>query len=230
MIGHTKCTAGVAGLIKVALALHDKVLPPTANVEKPNRKAGFPESPFYINTEARPWIHAEQPRRAGVSAFGFGGTNFHAVVEEYTGNFLDSACQVASQRRSSELLLWAGNSRQEILSAIEPLEQALARGAKPALRDLAYTLWQLVKERSNLRLSVVATSLDDLKQKLVWSRQALRAWRRHDPRSTGNLLYAKSHWLATGRSPACFRDRAHSILECSAICPFISLRYASSSS
>jgi acyl transferase domain-containing protein/NAD(P)-dependent dehydrogenase (short-subunit alcohol dehydrogenase family) len=202
MIGHTKCTAGVAGLIKVALALHDRVLPPTANVEKPNRKAGFPESPFYINTEARPWIQAEQPRRAGVSAFGFGGTNFHAVVEEYTGNFLDSACQVASQCRSSELLLWAGNSRQEILSAIEPLEQALARGAKPALRDLAYTLWQLVKERSNLRLSVVATSLDDLKQKLVWSRQALTGpsgGTIHDPRG----IYFTQEPLAGDGKIAC---------------------------
>src|SRR5262249_41630569 len=66
MIGHTKCTAGVAGLIKTALALHHKVLPPTINVEKPNPKARFSESPFYVNTEPRPWINGlpGQPRRA----------------------------------------------------------------------------------------------------------------------------------------------------------------------
>jgi acyl transferase domain-containing protein/NAD(P)-dependent dehydrogenase (short-subunit alcohol dehydrogenase family)/NAD(P)H-dependent flavin oxidoreductase YrpB (nitropropane dioxygenase family) len=176
MIGHTKCTAGLAGLMKIALALHHKVLPPTMHIEKPNPKARFPESPFYVNTESRPWIDglSEHPRRAGVSAFGFGGTNFHAVVEEYTGNFMDSACQTVLQDWPGELLLWTGNSRQDLLRAIELLEQALGRGAKPTLRDLAYTLWQLAKEQSELRLAVVATSLDDLRQKLTWSQEILR--------------------------------------------------------
>jgi 3-oxoacyl-(acyl-carrier-protein) synthase/NAD(P)H-dependent flavin oxidoreductase YrpB (nitropropane dioxygenase family) len=84
MIGHTKATAGVAGLAKVALALYHKVLPPTLGVTQPNPKAHFGASPLYINSETRPWIHSvdDHPRRAGVSAFGFGGTNFHAVVEE----------------------------------------------------------------------------------------------------------------------------------------------------
>jgi acyl transferase domain-containing protein len=84
MIGHTKCAAGVAGLAKAALALHHKVLPPTGGVQKPN-EALAADGPFYVNTEARPWIGAADgsPRRAAVSAFGFGGTNFHAVLEEY---------------------------------------------------------------------------------------------------------------------------------------------------
>ena len=77
MIGHTKCTAGAAGLVKAALALHHSVLPPTLGVEKPNSRAKFSESPFFVNTESRPWLAPSgQPRRAGVSAFGFGGTNF----------------------------------------------------------------------------------------------------------------------------------------------------------
>jgi acyl transferase domain-containing protein/NAD(P)H-dependent flavin oxidoreductase YrpB (nitropropane dioxygenase family)/NAD(P)-dependent dehydrogenase (short-subunit alcohol dehydrogenase family) len=187
MIGHTKCTAGVAGLMKIALALYHKVLPPTMHVEKPNPKAGFPESPFYVNTEPHPWVDgvAEDPRRAGVSAFGFGGTNFHAVLEEYTGNFLDSACQAVFQDWPGELLLWVGNSRQDLLTALESLAQALAQGAKPALRDLAYTLWQLARERSERKLAVVATSLDDLRQKLTWAQEALRTPGRtpiYDPR------------------------------------------------
>jgi polyketide-type polyunsaturated fatty acid synthase PfaA len=85
-IGHTKGAAGAAGLIKAALALHHKVLPPTLNIARPNPKLDIENSPFYLNTEARPWIRAEgaPPRRAGVSAFGFGGTNFHVVLEEYS--------------------------------------------------------------------------------------------------------------------------------------------------
>ncbi|MDH6061213.1 KR domain-containing protein [Chrysosporum bergii ANA360D] len=83
-IGHTKAAAGAAGLIKAALALHHKILPPTINISEPNSKLTIKDSPFYLNTHTRPWIStANQPRRAGVSAFGFGGTNYHVVLEEY---------------------------------------------------------------------------------------------------------------------------------------------------
>ena len=82
-IGHTKAAAGAASLIKTALALHHKILPPTINVTKPNPKLEIESSPFYLNTQTRPWLQAgETPRRAGVSSFGFGGTNFHIVLEE----------------------------------------------------------------------------------------------------------------------------------------------------
>jgi polyketide-type polyunsaturated fatty acid synthase PfaA len=83
-IGHTKSAAGAAGLIKAALALHHKVLPPTINVTEPHPAGGFGESPLYLNTETRPWLGTHgAPRRAGVSSFGFGGTNFHVVLEEH---------------------------------------------------------------------------------------------------------------------------------------------------
>jgi acyl transferase domain-containing protein/NADP-dependent 3-hydroxy acid dehydrogenase YdfG len=83
-IGHLKGAAGAAGLLKAALALHDKVLPPSLNFDHPNSAIDFAHSPLYVNTELRPWtVPADTPRRAGLSAFGFGGTNFHAVLEEY---------------------------------------------------------------------------------------------------------------------------------------------------
>src|SRR4030042_1901044 len=83
MIGHTKTVAGVASLIKTALALQHKVLPPTIHVQTPNTAFRDDVCPFYISAEARPWFDGDTPRRAGVSAFGFGGTNFHVVLEEY---------------------------------------------------------------------------------------------------------------------------------------------------
>ena len=83
-IGHTKATAGTAGLMKAVLALHHKTLPPTAKITKPNPAMPFEDGPLYLNTVARPWIRGgEHPRRAGVSAFGFGGTNYHIALEEY---------------------------------------------------------------------------------------------------------------------------------------------------
>ena len=85
-VGHTKSAAGAASLIKAALALHHKILPPTININQPNPKLQIEVSPFNLNTETRPWIKEHSaPRRAGVSSFGFGGTNYHVVLEEYEG-------------------------------------------------------------------------------------------------------------------------------------------------
>lgn len=82
-IGHTKAAAGVAGLIKAILALNHRVLPPSIKVEKPLPPLLESDCPFYLNREARPWITPlDHPRRAGVSAFGFGGSNYHCIVEE----------------------------------------------------------------------------------------------------------------------------------------------------
>ncbi len=83
-IGHTKAAAGAAGLLKALFALQHHVLPPTIKVEKPQAVLLEPDSPFYVNTLPRPWLPplGGHPRRAAVSAFGFGGSNFHCVLEE----------------------------------------------------------------------------------------------------------------------------------------------------
>jgi len=84
MIGHTKAAAGAASLIKVALALYNKVLPPTLKVTQPVEPLRAADSPFYVNAAMRPWAsRSDHPRRAAMSAFGFGGSNFHAVLEEH---------------------------------------------------------------------------------------------------------------------------------------------------
>ncbi|WP_330231609.1 phosphopantetheine-binding protein [Nocardia sp. NBC_00508] len=83
-IGHTKGAAGTASMMKLALALHQKVLPGTINVTAPNAEIAAADAPYYVNTRTRPWIRDPQRpvRRAAASAFGFGGTNFHVVLEE----------------------------------------------------------------------------------------------------------------------------------------------------
>lgn len=94
MIGHTQAASGMAGLIKSALALHHRLLPPTLNVERPNSQVDWDRSPCYINASAVEWRSPSSdgessPRRAGVSAFGFGGVNAHAILEEFhhVGNY-----------------------------------------------------------------------------------------------------------------------------------------------
>ena len=102
--GHLKGAAGAAGMLKATLALRDKVLPPSLHCEHPNPNIDFAHSPLYVNTELRPWTAtAEGVRRAGVSAFGFGGTNFHVVLEEYIPHRLNGNGKRSMAVRDREL-------------------------------------------------------------------------------------------------------------------------------
>ncbi|MFO0804646.1 MAG: SDR family NAD(P)-dependent oxidoreductase [Gemmataceae bacterium] len=110
MIGHTKAAAGAASLIKVALALHNKVLPPTLKVKQPVEPLRADDTPFAVNSSMRPWLpRGEHPRRAAMSAFGFGGSNFHAVLEEYR-----PAKAEPDWDGSVEIVALCGDSREQI--------------------------------------------------------------------------------------------------------------------
>ncbi|CAM2007145.1 type I polyketide synthase [Acanthopleuribacter pedis] len=127
-IGHTKAAAGAAGLFKVVMALHHKVLPPTPKIDRPNPNLGLEDSAFYLNTEARPWVRdAAHPRRAGVSSFGFGGSNFHLTCEEYRG----SGARAARLRQvPNEMVVFAGDSPAALRDQIQKVRaQAEPAGA-----------------------------------------------------------------------------------------------------
>ncbi|MEE8161510.1 MAG: beta-ketoacyl synthase N-terminal-like domain-containing protein, partial [Acidobacteriota bacterium] len=142
MIGHTKGAAGVTGVMKIALALYHKLLPPTLHVQRPNPELRKESSPFFVNTEALPWIsrNSSVPRRAGISSFGFGGTNFHAVLEEYEGDFTDPARRPPTPEWPSEMFFWSSSSADELRNSLESLETWLAREGQPVVRDLASTI------------------------------------------------------------------------------------------
>jgi acyl transferase domain-containing protein len=120
MIGHTKAAAGSAGLIKTILALHHKVLPPTLKVEQQDPEVGLQDSPFYLNTVSRPWFRrGGQPRRAGVSAFGFGGSNFHMVLEEYRAER-----SAVSWDGSIEIIAIGADTREDLVQALDQARQS----------------------------------------------------------------------------------------------------------
>ncbi|MDH6097388.1 acyltransferase domain-containing protein [Anabaenopsis sp. FSS-46] len=147
-IGHTKAAAGAASLIKTALALHHKVLPPTINITQPNPKLDIQNSPFYLNTQTRPWIKAdgEPPRRAGVSSFGFGGTNYHVVLEEYE---TPENLPYRLHGTAHEVLLFADNPRQLLSKCQETLGKLQGDGGD---RHFA----ALVKESQSLEIPLAA--------------------------------------------------------------------------
>ncbi|MGK3990388.1 SDR family NAD(P)-dependent oxidoreductase [Sorangium sp. So ce136] len=161
-IGHTKAAAGAAGLFKAIMALHHKVLPPTIKVDKPNPKLEIEKTPFYLNTEARPWIRAsDHPRRASVSSFGFGGSNFHVALEEYTGP-APRAWRVRAL--PAELVLLSADTP----AALADRARALAKAAETpeALRFLARESVLSFDASRPARLGLCATDEADLARKL----------------------------------------------------------------
>ncbi len=121
-IGHTKAAAGAAGLMKAAMALHRKVLPPTIKVDRPIDALMPGRSPFYVNTERRPWLpDGGTPRRAAVSAFGFGGSNYHCVLEEYAPEMAE-----ADWDGDVQLLAFSADSPEALREAIGAWPSGLA--------------------------------------------------------------------------------------------------------
>ncbi|WP_082929577.1 type I polyketide synthase, partial [Mycobacterium sp. 852013-51886_SCH5428379] len=124
-IGHTKAAAGAAGLIKAVLALQHSTLPGTLKVERPNPALGLDETPFYINAETRPWVRtADQPRRASVSSFGFGGSNFHVTLEEYQGEHRAKRLRTLP----TELVVLSGATEGELQKRAEAVAAAVRSG------------------------------------------------------------------------------------------------------
>ncbi|WP_063041084.1 type I polyketide synthase [Nocardia pseudovaccinii] len=118
-IGHTKGAAGTASVMKLALALHQKVLPGTINVDAPNAEIAPDDAPYYVNTRTRPWIlDPQRPvRRAAASAFGFGGTNFHVVLEE-----ADSGRTEPVLHRTAQAHLWHAPDVAGLVDAVRSVD------------------------------------------------------------------------------------------------------------
>ena len=157
-IGHTKAAAGAAGLFKAVMALHHRVLPPTIKVERPNPDLGIDDSPFYLNTQARPWVRkGDHPRRASVSSFGFGGSNFHLALEEHVGGVRRSRLRTSPD----ELVVLGASTPAELLATVRAFDpsEGLARSA-----ERSQASWP--RQSSAARLAIVATSDDDLRDKL----------------------------------------------------------------
>ncbi|MDX2471350.1 MAG: beta-ketoacyl synthase N-terminal-like domain-containing protein, partial [SAR324 cluster bacterium] len=158
-VGHTKNAAGAAGMIKAALALHHKVLPAHINIDKPNPEMGLDESPFYINSETRPWIRPEgaPPRRAGVSAFGFGGTNFHFVLEEYVTD--KKAFRLHDGPK--EVYFWDKDKASLIAKMTEAKKQLLGIDGAQLLYDLTEACKNCTIAPDQVRVGFVASSLEE---------------------------------------------------------------------
>ncbi|WP_239075381.1 type I polyketide synthase [Planosporangium flavigriseum] len=177
-IGHTKCAAGLAGVIKVAMAVYTGVKPPTINLSRPNPAWSPEHSPFAFHAAASPWAAPASERIAGVSAFGFGGTNYHAVLCAHPAT--------PTPRHSApawpvELFCFRGTDSAAAHRAVRKLAEELetaARTFEPVrLRDLAAaTAAQSDPRLGPIRVAVVARDLAELRTLLDRALEGV-----HDP-------------------------------------------------
>jgi acyl transferase domain-containing protein/acyl carrier protein len=214
-IGHLKSGAGAAGLLKAALSLHEKVLPPSLNFVQPNPNMNFAESPFYVNTELRSWDNPgndEGVRRAGVSAFGFGGTNFHLVLEEYIPGRLRAAQPTFSATRSAApppgmvapsaaasaaakvplqgMLVLGAASKADLYQRLQQLDESGDRppvGTAPAQGELS----------AGHRLAISYADSEELGVKITRAGQAFKA----DQSAVWKALRSQGVYYGSGPAP-----------------------------
>lgn len=161
MIGHAMPAAGMAGLIKTALAVYHRILPPTINVRRVH--PDLERSRIWVNTTVRPWISPlDKPRRAGVNAFGFGGINVHAILEEGP----EEALGLTFTPRTSELFVLSAPSRDELAADVARWEKATVGLADQRLPDLCSSACQSFRASDAFRLAVVAATTSDLAARL----------------------------------------------------------------
>ncbi|HUR34169.1 MAG TPA: type I polyketide synthase, partial [Vicinamibacterales bacterium] len=158
-LGHLGAAAGIAGLLKVVLALQHRRLPASLNFTTPNPRLGLHESPFRVVATTEDW-NGPSPRRAGVSSFGVGGTNCHVVVEEPRPIVVDPLPP------RSELLLWSARTPAALGRMTERLAGDLANRPDLRLRDVAFTLGA-GRAVFRCRRALVASGLADAAERLA---------------------------------------------------------------
>lgn len=159
-IGHLEAAAGIAGVLKVLIAMQHRRLPGMPHFQQLNPQIQLQNSPFYIVDKCRPWLAPRNAqgktmaRVAGVSSFGFGGSNAHVVLQEY------SAAEPTLDDGTTQLFVFSADSENALQALLQAMANAIRQRA-PTLSDLAYTL-ALGREVFSLRLAVCANNRDQL--------------------------------------------------------------------
>ncbi len=153
-IGHLAGAAGISSLIKAALALEHREIPPSLHFTQPNPDIDFAASPFFVNAELRAWEPRQGVRRAGVSSFGVGGANVHAILQEAP------AREPSGDSRPAQLLILSARTPAALDAASTNLAAHLRQRPALPLADAAYTL-QIGRQPFPRRRIVVAESREE---------------------------------------------------------------------
>ena len=161
-IGHTLMAAGVAGVLKILLALQNRKLPPTINFERLNEHVDLTDSPFYVNTRLQEWELQNAPRRhAAVSSFAFNGTNAHLVIGEAPIRPIGPIRPVSP----TAIVPLSARTPEQLRAKVGDLLRFLRKSPSIELADVAYTL-QVCRVPMDERLGFVVSSVEQLAEKL----------------------------------------------------------------
>ncbi|MEM7041660.1 MAG: SDR family oxidoreductase [Pseudomonadota bacterium] len=153
-LGHTDAAAGVTGFLKTVMALHHRQIPKSLHFETPNPEIDFANSPFFVADRLIEWAPAEHPRRAGVSAFGIGGTNAHVVLEEAPAE------PERASATGKQFFLLSAKTAGAAEQKLEDLAGALESSPAIGIGDVAYTL-RNGRQLFSHRRAVVIDPADD---------------------------------------------------------------------
>ncbi|MDR1201798.1 MAG: SDR family NAD(P)-dependent oxidoreductase [Tannerellaceae bacterium] len=159
-IGHTKCAAGIAALIKAALTVQQGIIPPILHMNQPNGYYNEKTNPFVFN--ANPVLWKNEKRIAGISAFGFGGTNFHVVIENDPENKTNENPPL--EIWPSELFVFRGETMDDAKQQMQKIKDLLTLNDNMVLKDIAHTL--AIYSKENIQVSIVAGSVEELLKKI----------------------------------------------------------------
>ncbi len=161
-IGHTVAASGLASLMKVVLSLKNNVMLPSSNFNEPNHFINFGESPVYVNDRLKPWVKESTPRRAGISSFGFSGTNCHVVIEE--------APELKKQNNNASdipnVLMLSGRNDKVLRELVNNYKAFLETGVEFDIQDACYTV-NTGRGQYASRLIFIVKDLEDLKNKIA---------------------------------------------------------------
>jgi acyl transferase domain-containing protein len=173
-IGHIKCASGMAALIKAAKATYHGVLPATLHISEPNHIWDPETSPFVFRDHSAPWF--DERRVTAVSGFGFGGTNFHAILENHRPEGAPAVPAVGRSHWPAELLLFRAATHADLDARLAELSgrltadfEATLQADLHRLRDIAASVSGAAPDQP-VRLAIVATDERDLAAKVAAAR------------------------------------------------------------
>lgn len=156
-IGHLEAAAGIAGVIKLILALRERTLPPHLHFEQPNQNINWPELPLHVLTEARAWETNGKSRIAGISSFGFSGTNAHLILEEAPA----TPEIIVTMERPSHLVTLSARSETALRALAQRYHDTLLKNPNISLADVAFTT-NAGRDHLNYRRAFLTDSVDVL--------------------------------------------------------------------
>lgn len=159
-IGHLLEAAGIIGLIRTVLSMQHKKITPTLHFNKPNQEISFEESPVYLNNRLIPW-EVESARIAGISSFGFSGTNCHMILQEPP-----VLSRVSDKDKDLELLVFSAKTPTALIRLIQKYHRYVSENDRVKLKDMCYTA-AVGRKHYSYRIAILASTMDQLRERLM---------------------------------------------------------------